>query len=66
MAPEHAVAAVFMTAFKNLSVKEQQAILAQMLKIRRLRNDLIDIAIAEKRSRESSRSFRDFLKETQN
>ena len=61
MASEKAVAHVFMTAFKTLPSSEQRAVLAQMLKMRKWRKDLIDIAIAETRGQEKSRPFRDFL-----
>lgn len=61
MAPEKAVAEIFITAFKTLPASEQRAFLARMLKIRKWRKDLIDIAIAESRSQEKSRPFRDFL-----
>ena len=61
MLPEKAVATVFMTAFMTLPSKEQRVVLAQMLKMRRWRKDLVDIAIAEARSHEKSRPFKDFL-----
>ena len=61
MVPEKAIAQVFMTAFRTLPSREQRAFLAQMLKMRRWRKDLIDIAIAENRSHEKSRPFKDFL-----
>ena len=61
MAPDKAVAEIFITAFKALPSREQKLVLAQMLKLRRWRKDLIDIAIAESRSHEKSRPFRDFL-----
>lgn len=54
---------VFMTTFRTLPTSGQKAILAQMLKMRKWRKDLIDIAIAELRSKEDSRLFRDFLAE---
>lgn len=63
MGPEKAVAEVFITAFKTLSFNEQRAVLAKVLKMRKWRKDLIDIAIAESRSQEKSRPFRTFLAE---
>jgi len=63
MSPQKAVANVFVTAFKTLSPVEQRAILAQILKMRKLREDLVDIAIGEARSREKSRPFKTFLAE---
>ncbi len=61
MAPEKAVAEVFITAFNTLPANEQRAFLARILKMRKWRKDLVDIAIAEARSQEKSRPFRDFL-----
>ena len=43
-------AEVFLTAFRTLKRTEQDAFFGEMLKDRRLREDLIDIAIAEERS----------------
>ncbi len=63
MLPEQAVAEVFITAFKTLPATEQRAVLAQMLRMRRWRKDLIDIAVAESRNQEKSRPFRDFVAE---
>ena len=61
MVPEKAVAQIFITAFKTLPSHEQRAVLAQMLKMRKWRKDLVDIAIAEARNQEKARPFRDFL-----
>jgi len=62
MRPQEATAKVFLTAFKTLTKKEQDIFLSEVMKHRKLREDLIDIAIAENRSRDKSRPFRDFLK----
>ncbi|MBS1114652.1 MAG: hypothetical protein H6Q94_381 [Nitrospirae bacterium] len=62
MRPQEATAKVFLTAFKTLTKKEQDIFLSEVMKDRKLREDLIDIAIAENRSRDKSRPFRDFLK----
>ena len=59
----HAMADVFITAFRTLSSTEQRVILSKILKMRQWRKDLIDIAIGESRSREKSRPFRTFLSE---
>jgi len=56
-------AEVFLTAFKTLSKKEQDIFFTEVLKDKRLREDLVDIAIAESRENNKSRSFREFLKE---
>ena len=63
MGIKRATAEVFLTAFKTLARKEQDIFLSAILKDKRLREDLIDIAIAESRSRDKSRPFRDLLKE---
>jgi hypothetical protein len=59
-------AEVFLTAFKTLSKKEQDIFFTEILKDKRLREDLIDIAIAESRAKDKGRPFRDFLKEHSN
>ena len=64
MRPQEATAKVFLTAFKTLTKKEQDIFLSEVMKDKKLREDLIDIAIAEYRSRDKSRLCRDFL-ETQ-
>lgn len=56
-------AEVFLTAFKTLPKKEQDIFFAEIVKDKRLREDLVDIAIAESRKNSKSRPFRDFLKE---
>jgi hypothetical protein len=61
-----ATAEVFFTAFKTLPKKEQDIFLSKILKDKRLREDLIDIAIAESRAKDRSRPFREFLKEHEN
>ena len=63
MGAKGATAEVFLTAFRTLARKEQDIFLSSILKDKRLREDLIDIAIAEMRAKDKSRPFRDFLKE---
>ena len=63
MTTKEAVADVFMTAFHALPSAEQDVILTKMVKDRALREDLIDLAIAEARSHERARPFRSFLAE---
>ncbi|OHB91076.1 MAG: hypothetical protein A3D89_00230 [Planctomycetes bacterium RIFCSPHIGHO2_02_FULL_52_58] len=63
MKTKGATAEVFLTAFRTLTRKEQDIFLSTILKDKRLREDLIDIAIAESRARDKSKPFRDFLKE---
>jgi hypothetical protein len=62
MKAQGATAEVFLTAFKTLPRKEQDIFLSAVMKDKKLREDLMDIAIAESRARDKSRSFRDFLK----
>ncbi len=63
MGARGATAEVFWTAFKTMSKKEQDIFLSKILRDKKLREDIIDIAIAESRSRDKSRPFREFLKE---
>lgn len=63
MGTKGATAEVFLTAFRTLSRKEQDIFLSAILRDKRLREDLIDIAIAESRVKDKSRPFRDFLEE---
>jgi hypothetical protein len=62
MRAQGATAEVFLTAFKTLTKKEQDLFLSEVMKDRKLREDLIDIAIAESRAKDKGRSFKDFLK----
>ncbi|MDP2167287.1 MAG: hypothetical protein Q8J64_03020 [Thermodesulfovibrionales bacterium] len=66
MKTKGATAEVFYTAFKTMPKKEQNVFLVKVLKDERLREDLMDIAIAEGRVKSKSRRFRDFLKEHEN
>ena len=63
MSPKNSMAEIFIAAFKALPADKQQAVLARLFKVRKWRKDLMDIALAEVRSREKSRPFRDFLAE---
>ena len=56
-------AEVFLTAFRTMPKREQNVFLMEIIKDSNLREDLIDIAIAESRAKDKSRPFRDFLKE---
>jgi hypothetical protein len=62
MAPYQATAEIFMTAFKALPTRERSTFLTKLLQDNSLREDIIDIAVATKRSREKTRPFRAFLK----
>lgn len=50
-------AEVFLTAFKTMPKKEQDIFFSKIMKDARLREELIDIAIAERRSRDKGRLF---------
>ncbi len=63
MSAKGATAEIFLTAFKTMAKKEQDIFLSKILKEKKFREDLIDIAIAESRAKDKSRPFRDFLKE---
>lgn len=62
MRAQGATAEVFLTAFKTLTKKEQDIFLSEVLKDKKIREDMIDIAIAQSRLGDKGRSFRDFLK----
>ncbi len=62
MKPQETTAEVFLTAFKTMTKKEQDIFLSEVLKDKKIREDMIDIAIGQSRLRVKSRSFRDFLK----
>lgn len=66
MKTKGATAEIFLTAFKTLPKTEQNIFLSAILRDKKLREDLIDIAIAEGRIKGKSRPFRDFLKEHRN
>jgi len=57
-------AEVFLTAFKTMQKREQNIFLSKIIKDSRLREDLIDIAIAENRAKDKGRLFREFLKDS--
>ena len=62
MTSQQATAEVFMTAFRALPAEEQNSFLIAMIKDSRLREDIIDLAIAAKRSCEKIKPFRSLLK----
>ena len=62
MAPYQATAEIFMTAFKALPTRERSTFLTKLLNDNSLREDIIDIAVATKRSHEKTKPFRGFLK----
>lgn len=58
-----AKAEIFLTAFSAMPKSEQNAILFGLIHNNRIREDIIDLAIAETRACQSSRPFRNFLTE---
>ncbi len=66
MKTKGATAEVFLTAFKTLPKDEQDIFLSEILKDKRLREDLLDIAIARSRAEDKSRPFGDFSKDHKN
>lgn len=65
MKTKGATAAVFLSAFKTLPKKERDIFLTEILKEKEVREDLIDIAIAESRAKAKGRPLREFLEEHQ-
>ena len=63
MTTTEATAEVFWTAFRALNKKEKEAVMEKLLKQKEFREDLIDIAIIERRQKEPSRSLDDYLAE---
>jgi hypothetical protein len=66
MKTKGATAEIFLTAFKTKPKKEQDIFLSKILKDKKIKADLIDIAIAKTRVKDKSRPFRDFLKDHEN
>jgi len=62
MAPYQATAEIFMTAFKALPARERSTFLSRLLQDNSLREYIMDIAVASKRSHEKTKPFRGFLK----
>ena len=56
-----ATAEVFWTALKALPRKEQQAVLRRFLQDKKLRIDMMDLALIEERRTEPARPLRDVL-----
>lgn len=62
MTSKQATAEIFMTAFRALPQEEQNTFLLAIVKDSRLGEDVIDLAIATKRSAEKTKPLRPFLK----
>jgi hypothetical protein len=64
MTKTQATAEVFWTAFKALPKEEREEVLAKIIKDKRTRHDLMDLALMEDRKTEPSRAFREYLEES--
>ena len=62
MTTTQATAKVFLTAFRALPKQEQNAFLFTIIKDHSFREDVIDLAIAVKRSAEKCKKFHTFAK----
>ena len=63
MTKADAMSEVFFTAFRALPKKEREAVIERLLRDKEFVEDLIDIAILDKRRREPSRSLDEYLAE---
>jgi len=63
MTKAEAMSEVFFTAFRALPKKERAAVIEKLLRDKEFVEDLIDIAILDKRRREPSRSLDEYLAE---
>lgn len=63
MSPSQATIEVFWTAFKALPKIAQEGVLARLMGDRGVREDLVDIALIEKRRSEKTRPFSAYLAE---
>ncbi len=63
MTKTEATAEVFWTAFKALPRKEQDAVVIRLAEDKRLREDLVDIAVALERKDEPTRPLANVLQE---
>ena len=59
-----AKAEVFLIALQSLSKAEREAVISRLLEDPALREDILDMALIEKRRGEPSRPFREYLKAT--
>ncbi|TSA06254.1 MAG: hypothetical protein D4R73_11630 [Deltaproteobacteria bacterium] len=61
MTKADAMSEVFFTAFRALPKKEREAVIERLLRDKEFVEDLIDIAILDKRRKEPSRSLDEYL-----
>jgi hypothetical protein len=65
MVTKAVMAEAFWMAFQALSIPEQRAVIERLLQDTDFREDLMDIALIEKRRDEPSRPLREYLAERQ-
>lgn len=65
MATKAVTAEAFWMAFQALSIPEQRAVIERLLQDKDFREDLLDIALIERRRDEPSRLLREYLAERQ-
>ena len=63
MTKTEATAEIFLTALKGLSKTERDIVLVRIAKDKEFSDDLRDLMLISKRKNDSSRPFRDYLKE---
>jgi len=56
-----ATSEVFMTAFRALPKKAREAVVDKLLKEKEFREDLMDAALIERRSKEPARALEEYL-----
>ena len=56
-------AEIYLMALESLSKAEKKAVIARLLEDESLREDILDIALIQKRQKESSRPFSEYLAE---
>ena len=56
-------AEIYLMALESLSKAEKRAVITRLLEDDSLREDILDLALIQKRQGESSRPFRDYLAE---
>ena len=61
MTKVEATAEVFLTALKALPKRERDAVLVRIAQDKALARDLLDLSTVERRRKEHSRPFRDYL-----
>ncbi|HEY3304025.1 MAG TPA: hypothetical protein VGL70_10880 [Candidatus Binatia bacterium] len=60
--PEKKLAESLLTTIRSLPKRERELVLLGLVKDRKVRHDLIDLATIEERRNEPSRPFREYLK----